>query len=255
MKIHSFFYGICFVMASINRTTNQIIMKRLILFSLLLSFTAPAFTQDINNLPFIEVTGIAEKEIIPNEIYISIALEERYDGKKNITLEEQEKSLKKGLLEIGIDLSQLSLSNANSDYIHVKWRKKDAINRAEYQILVTDAEAVGKVFQKLDELDIQNAHIAKVDHSNIENIKRETRIIAIKDAKEKANDLLTAIGESTGQALLVRENNFDYRPMITRNLNYNQEAGLSYAKVGPAPIEFQKLKINASVFVKFAIKQ
>lgn len=230
-------------------------MKRQVLLSLLLSFTAPAFTQDFNNLPFIEVTGIAEREIIPNEIYISIALEERYDGKKNITLEEQEKSLKTGLLDIGIDLKQLSLSNANSDYIQIKWRKKDAINRTQYQLLINNAEAVGKVFQKLDELDIQNAHIAKVDHSNIENIKRETRINAIKDAKEKATDLLTAIGESIGQALLVRENNFNYQPMVTRNLSYNQEDKMSYAKVGPAPIEFQKLKINASVFVKFAIKQ
>ncbi|PKP46668.1 MAG: hypothetical protein CVT95_06675 [Bacteroidetes bacterium HGW-Bacteroidetes-12] len=36
---------------------------------------------------YIEVTGTAEKEIIPDEIYISITIRERHEGKEKITID------------------------------------------------------------------------------------------------------------------------------------------------------------------------
>lgn len=44
---------------------------------------------------YIEVTGTAEKEIIPDEIYIAITIRERHEGKEKITIYKQSADLKK----------------------------------------------------------------------------------------------------------------------------------------------------------------
>jgi hypothetical protein len=59
-----------------------------ILFTLLaLTFTNLAAQETEKDAPYIEVTGMAEKEIIPDEIYIRIIIKERYDGRDKITIE------------------------------------------------------------------------------------------------------------------------------------------------------------------------
>ena len=63
------------------------------------------YVQPGQEKPFIEVVGNSEMEIIPNEIYISFTLKERMDGKKKITIEDQEKELKKQLQKAGFDLA------------------------------------------------------------------------------------------------------------------------------------------------------
>jgi hypothetical protein len=183
-------------------------MKTLKSLTILLLLAATVSGQEYsvkeNGKPYIEVTGIAEKEITPDEIYISITIRERHEGKNKITIEKREADLKEALQSIGVPLDNLSLSDKNANYIRVKWSKKDVITKAEYILKVEDALTVGKVFEKLDELKIVDAVISKVSHSKIREFKKEVRILAIKAAKEKADYLLNAIGEKTGQALIVR---------------------------------------------------
>lgn len=51
--------------------------------AILFSGTAYAQTQSsIEDKPFIEVNGVAEQEIIPDQIYISIVIREKYENKE-----------------------------------------------------------------------------------------------------------------------------------------------------------------------------
>lgn len=225
---------------------------------LLIAFSIASFAQVMvpEEKPYIEITGEAEKEITPDEIYISITLLENQDGKDNRSIETQEKELKKGLSELGVDLKNLTLSDAGSNYIKVKWLKKDAVGRTEYQLKVIDATMVGKVFEKLDQLKIQNAYIAKVDHSKMEIFEKEVRIEAIKDAKDRVDYLLTAIGETAGKPLIIRENANNFYPQVYRaqeNMMY-MKSSANMDAAADTSLDFKKIKIKASVYVKFAIK-
>lgn len=51
--------------------------------------------------PHIDVVGTAVKEIVPDEIYLSIIIKERYEGKEKIDVESQEIQLKNSLKEMG----------------------------------------------------------------------------------------------------------------------------------------------------------
>ena len=78
---------------------------------LLLTATVTVFgqttTENETEKPYIEVTGTAEKEIIPDEIYITITIKERHKGKEKITIEKQEIDLKEALKSIGVSLDNL----------------------------------------------------------------------------------------------------------------------------------------------------
>jgi nicotinamide mononucleotide adenylyltransferase len=149
---------------------------------------------NIEQKPYIELTGRAEKKIVPDEIYLSITIKERESGRDKITVEQQEKDLRQALTDLNIPLELLTVADAQADYIRVKWTKKDVISQSEYELKLSTAQQVADVFEKLDEMKIDNAFISKVSHSKIKEYRKEVEIQAIKNAKSKADYLLAAIG-------------------------------------------------------------
>lgn len=234
--------------------------KYLITMSFLLIFSIAAIsqteTEPANEVPFIEVTGTAEWEIIPDEIYINISLKERIEGKEKLTISKQKTDLKNAIASLGLSLDKLTLSDANANFVRVKFAKKDVIAKSEYVLEVNDARMVGKVFEKLDELNIQEAEVSRVDHSKMDSLRQEIRIKAIKAAKEKADYLLRAIDEKTGKALAVRE---DKATTFTNTNNYRHNTSSDLYSVNrwgevDKVIQFQKIKLKSSIYVKFAIQ-
>lgn len=229
-------------------------------FFLLLSISAFSQMQQstMDDIPNIEVTGTAKLEIVPDEIYISITLRERIEGRDEITIDKQEADLKNGLKAINVSLDSLFLSDTESDYIKISWGKRDVVTSKQFILKVGTAEVVGNVFKKLDELKIQDAYIQRVDHSNLVELKKQMRIEAIQAAKAKADYLLNAIGQETGPALIVRENaanvygnynQWNYRLNETQSISTKSDS-----EQNEPSVQFQKIKIEASIYVKFEIK-
>lgn len=227
--------------------------------------TILAFAQTNNSrteeAPYIEVTGIAEKEVIPDEIYIKIIIRERYINRTKVTIEEQEEKLKAAVKSIGIDLTNLFLSDANADYVKISWQKKDVLTKKDYTLKVSNATSVGQVFQELERLEITDASVLKVNHSKIDSLRKEVRIMAIKAAKEKADYLLKAIGEQTGKPLIVTETP---QPNIREEIaRMPLRSSANFISIDDVPasngnkvqeIQFQKIKLSSGVYVKFSIK-
>ena len=74
-----------------------------------------------------------------------------------------------------------------------------------YELIVNDGKTLGKIYQGLDRIDISNISIVKTSHSDIEKIRRETKLKALKAAKEKANDYAKVINQTIGKALFIQE--------------------------------------------------
>jgi uncharacterized protein YggE len=212
--------------------------------------------------PFIEVNGTAEKEVIPDEIYITIVIKERLVNREKLTVETQENNLKTSLKAIGIDLMNLAVADASADYVKITWQTKDVISKKEYLLKVSNATILAKVFEQLGTLEINDAYVKRVSHSKLDSLKKEVRIAAIKSAKEKADYLLTAIGEQTGKALVVKEiNASSYQNELSRNYNVNSKMSsanylnVDFSESSPKnEIQFQKIKITATLYTKFEIK-
>jgi len=215
--------------------------------------------EESSEKPYIEVVGTIEKEIVPDEIYISIRLSERQEGRDKISIEQQEEELKRAIQSLEIDLNNLSLKGLAANYRKVGWSKRDVMARSEYNLKVKDAQTAGQVFDKLEALKIKDANISKVDHSKIEEYKKETRISAIKAAKEKADYLLEAIGEKTGTPIYVQEVSLSEVNAYQQNRPaYNVLASNYYADPSSYKesdeLEFEKIIVRSSIYVKFGIQ-
>lgn len=234
-------------------------IKSIILSVLMTSLSSLAFSQNTDplaNARYIEVTGVAEMEVVPDEIYVTIIVRERANNKRKFSIEEQEKNLKNALQSIGIDLKNLSLANANADFVKVRWKKEDVITQKDYLLKVGDATTLSKVFSELDKLEIKDAYIQRVNHSRMELLKKEVKIKAIKNAKEKVDYLLGAIGEKAGKPLVINEN--DNSPMYMEAMNYRSK-NISMdidGNAAPEPeveLEFRKIKLQSNVYFKCSI--
>lgn len=207
---------------------------------------------------YIEVTGSAEMEIIPDEIYISVSLSERYDGREKVTLAVQDEKFFNAIKELGIPMGDVQLSDAVTDYSYYKWRKEDALATKDYIVLVHTAEMTSKLFKKLVDIDAENAKVTKVSHSKIEQYRKEVKIKAMKATHEKAEYMLEAIGQELGKPIVITELNEN---VLTTNyaqydMNSYRTANFMLADgyTMPAEISFQKIKLKYEIYGKFEIK-
>jgi uncharacterized protein len=209
--------------------------------------------------PYIEVVGKAEKTIVPDEIYLSITIKERESGRDKVSIGQQEEKLKNALKELSIPIENLSVSDAQADYIRIKWSKKDVVSQSEYELKLENATQVAKVLEKLDKLKIDNVYITRVSHSKIVNYWKEVRIMAIKAGKEKADYLLEAIGQKTGSAIIVKEISPNLANIIPgMNVRGSRDDGYETYIYGQtkfsSKITFKKIKLESNIYLKFEIE-
>lgn len=236
-------------------------MKGILLSIAILSISTLSYTQVatvLHEKSYIEVEGSADTLVVPDMIYLKIEIDERIDGKTKISIEDQEEEMKKTLIANGISLEDLSLSDANTDIVQVKW-KKQVLSISNYLLKVSSAKEVAMVFEKLNEIKINNIYIEKVNHTKYDAIVKEIEIKAMKDAKNRADYLLHAIGETAGKSLIVRHNITPYpypmmRTMATPNAIQLDENGSSLVKNERLDIQFSKIKIASNIYVKFEVK-
>lgn len=235
-------------------------MKKAITVLLLLSASilmAQTGEKNFIDQNYIEVTGKAEMEITPDEIFIRIQIREAdYKGKK---LAEMEKAMSDKLTELGIDISNdLKIKDLLSGFQNY-WLIKDEVSLTkEYQLLVHDAATAGKVFLELQKLNISRLSIVRVDNSKITDYRKEVKIAAIKAAREKAKALAMAVNQDIGRAIYIQE----IEPAIGM---YRSKAEGFYAKgvsntilseadASESNAEFEKIHLEYSMIVRFELK-
>ncbi len=238
-------------------------MKKII-FIVFIILTLNSFSQtgekNFIDQNYIEVTGKAEMEVIPNEIYLKIIVNEK-DLKGKQELQEVEKSMLEKLSEIGIDISkQLAIRDIASNF-QKYWLKGSEINSVkEYQLKVGNAKVAGQVIRELESLGLSNISIEKIEHSEIQKFRTEVKIMAMKAAKEKAISLTNAIDQNIGKAIYIQEmNNQVYNALQGRvaGLSNIVVRGYGYSdksKMEQMEIEFEKIKLEYSILARFEIE-
>lgn len=234
-------------------------MKNLLLITLLLMCNFTIAQKNFIDQNYIEVTGTIESEIIPDKIYLSIAINEN-DKKGKESVEEQESKMIKALKSMGINTDKkLSIEGFNSTFINYFLRKDDVLKVKQYTLLVHDTQTLANVFKTFDLLEISKVYISKIDHSNIENLKQEAKIKAIKMAKEKAKLFAQGIDQKVGKAIMISENSLRISNATPGSENAIIVRGYSSAIYGSNAnsnidlLDFKKITIVASMEAKFEL--
>lgn len=226
-------------------------MKNLLIAFALITTTIMNAQQQIQQKPFIEVSSEVKQQVTPDEIYLLISLRES-DSKGRISIDKQENDLKKALSSLGIDIKEdLKVSNANS-YYYYKIFKKDTYISKNFQLKVKDAKQVANVFEKLNDLKVSSVSISMLEYSKKEELLKELRMKAMKEAKDRATYMLSSIGETVGKPLEIHDNSF-YSPIMYRN--QPRIMAMEMKSTPPMPeLDFKKIELRTTVNAKFEIK-
>lgn len=203
---------------------------------------------------FIEVTGTAELEVTPNEIYLTIRLKEFEEGRVKTTLETIDKSFLNALTEAGIDTKNLELADAGL-LLGGRRRDRDVFREKTYQLKLSGAAEVEKFLSKMESVKADYVDIVRVDHSELTKLKLDVKVKALQIAKTKAQALAHSIGSELGKPILIREMSVEPYNLYTANAQYS--INLQYqdkAELKEYESSFKKIKLQAQVLVQFEIK-
>ena len=229
-------------------------MKRFILAAAVAFLALPAAAQVQEAFPsYIQVNGRAEREIVPDEFYLQIVINER-DSKGKVSVESQQRDMIAALKRLGVNVEkQLKVANLSSEF----FKKNTSVATAKYQLQLGSSAEVGKVWQALDGLGISNVSILKVSHSQLERYKSEVRVEAMRNAKQNAATLAEAIGQTIGKCFYVYDSNNDVMPVFYNNMAVMRSAKAFDAAEAAAeeePLDFKTIKLQYSVQAKFVLE-
>ena len=202
--------------------------------------------------PYIEVSGFAETEITPDEIYLRIELSENDKGNRR-RIEQQENNMLSKLRQLRIDIDKdLSVLNFSGFYRKKFLASNEVKKRKSYQLIVHDGKTMGEVFRALDNMDVSNFYILKTSHSKIEELKEENKVKALLQAKAKSESYAKALNQSIGKALYIQEtsNNNYYRTVGYADL---EEMVVSKSSEPIANLSLKPIKLTSNVLARFQL--
>jgi len=208
----------------------------------------------------IEVSGSAEIEITPDEIYIDISLREFKNKATKIDITILEEQLKKGVKEAGIASENLTISDVYGMNYADWWSKKkkdpDFMARKEYRLKLSNLDKVNIILGSVDAEGIEKVEISSYTHSKMEDYRKQVKTKALQAAKAKATYMLEGVGNTIDGIMEVQEINIDnysdYRTAVYSNSLIRLNSSSSSDESG-AP-SFKKIKVRAEVRAVFSIK-
>jgi len=238
-------------------------MNRIITLVVLCLLTTGIFAQAPNPFPkTINVTGSAEMEIIPDEIYVVVTLKEyEKKGTGKIDIERIKTDFLNSCKSIGLPDSTVTIAAYEGRNPRTPWNKKakdELFASISYQVKFNSSKKMDELVNKLDDNATQGFDVIQVSHSKIQEYRKLVKIQAIKAAKAKAEYLTEAVGEQLGVAVTITENQNEppVAPYYSRN-QLGWQSNVSFnngADSEGAGVDFKKIKLSMEMNVVFQIK-
>lgn len=233
-------------------------MKKTFLIALAIIMGLGAAYAQQNNT--IETSVNVRKEVIPDEIFISITINEK-DSKGKVSVENQEKQMIKALSSLGIDTkSSLTVDNMGSTLKQNTLRKDNIFISKRYTLKVSAAKDASNAIQALKEIDIAQTYVSRVAISDSleREVKNQLLAEAAQKAQENARILAEAVGCKAGKAVYIQNYySFDTAAgsrMLTVAYKAANDSSSNMQEESAQELEVTKKSLNITVNCKFLLE-
>lgn len=182
---------------------------------LLVLFTIASQAQELKQVPTINVAGEGKIKVAPDQASISISLETKGSDAKVVKKENDAKMdavlkfiKKSNIAKEDYQTQRVSL-NPNYDY---EKKKHNYMATQNVQILLKDLSKYDELMSGLVEIGINRIENVEFKSSKFIQLQSDARKLAIKDAKAKAEDFVSVLGQKVGKALTISDNSQSYTP-------------------------------------------
>ncbi|MGG7550660.1 SIMPL domain-containing protein [Chryseobacterium arthrosphaerae] len=196
----------------------------------------------------IEVTGVAEMEIEPDEIIFSIGI--KADNKNDLA--DNEKKLFETLKSAGVKNEDIKFKSMYQNIY-----SKTAKFTKNYQFKAGTKANIAKIFEDLNQKWVSSLNIAEVKNTKIADFRKAVKINALKAAKEKADYLLESMGKKTGNAIEIVEIE-DYTSDTVLPVAYKSRMANVQMEAADAPVDYsfdniENIKLRYSIKTRYEI--
>ena len=206
------------------------------------------------------VTGTAEMEVVPDEIYVQVHLKEyEKKGSGKVAIDKIKGDFLGLVKRMGLPDSLISIAafdGASNPWLRKKNKKGELYAGIAYTLKLKNSQQVDQLVNGLDDEATQNFFIERTAYSKMEDLKKTLKMAAIKAAKEKATYLTAAIDEKLGAAVTINEPVEYYVPFYhhrTANVSMKDMAQMEGGAADAMTVDFRKIKIKYDVAVTFAL--
>ena len=206
-------------------------------------------------VPQISVTGEGKVKVVPDQAIIRVGFQNSGKDAKEVKAlnDEVVDKVIKFLKKSGIPATDYKTNNV-SLYKSYDYEKKKYNFQASQSLSITlkDLSKYDEITMGLNDAGVNSIQGVEFKSSKMETYEREARKKAMENAKQKAADYVSVLGQKVGKALLITDNSQSYipQPMYKGNM-------MAMATDASAPREtlaVGELEINTNVSVTFALE-
>ena len=189
-------------------------MKKLTFMTMLLFATALQ-AQEIKQIPVVNVSGEGKIKVEPDQALITISVETKGNDAADVKKENDKKMdavlkliKKANIAQQDFQTQRVSL-NPNYDY---EKKKNYYLATQTVQILLKDLSKYDALMEGTVDAGINRINNVEFKTSKLLQLQSDARKLAIKDAKTKADDFVSVLGQKLGKAITISDNSAGYNP-------------------------------------------
>ncbi|QSB28751.1 SIMPL domain-containing protein [Flavobacterium sp. CLA17] len=189
-------------------------MKKLVLF-LTIMFMTMSYGQEIKQIPQINVNGEGKVKVAPDQVCISATVETKGNNAKDVKKQNDEKmdAVLKFIKKMNIPTADFKTKQVALNPIYDYEKKKTTYNAAQtVEIVLKDLSKYDELMEGLVGQGINRLDNVSFESSKLAQYQSEARKLAIKDAKAKAEDYVSVLGQKVGKAYTISDNSQVYHP-------------------------------------------
>ncbi len=230
-------------------------MKKAILI-LALVFMANSYAQEIKQIPMINVSGEGKVKVAPDQVLISISIETKGTKAEDVKRENDKKMdgilrfiKKSSIAPEDFQTQRISL-NPNYDY---EKKKSNYVATQTLHILLKDLSKYDTLMEGLVSEGINRIDTVEFKTSKLVQLQSDARKLAIKDAKAKAEDFVSVLGQKVGKAIVISDNSQPYSPQPQPRM-YAMKSMAMDESATKETLAIGEIEILANVSVSFVLE-
>ncbi|GAA4136176.1 SIMPL domain-containing protein [Flavobacterium chungbukense] len=217
-------------------------------------FMTMSYGQEIKQIPLINVNGEGKVKVAPDQVCISATVETKGNNAKDVKKQNDEKmdAVLKFIKKMNVPTADFKTKQValNPQYDYEK--KKTSYNATQtVEIVVKDLSKYDELMEGLVQQGINRIDRVSFESSKLAQYQSEARKLAMKDAKVKAEEYVSVLGQKVGKAFTISDNSQVYHPQPMYAAMRMKEADAMGSS--NETLAIGEIEITANVSVSFVL--
>jgi len=187
--------------------------KVLVLATFFIAFLT--YGQEIKQIPQINISGEGKIKVVPDQVLILATVETKGNNVKDVKKQndQQMEAILKLLKSMNLAPSDYKTKRVSLNPQYDYEKKKHSYNATQtIEILMKDLSKYDELMEGLVNQGINRIDNVTFQSSKLAQYQSEARKLAMKDAKMKAEEYVSVLGQKVGAAITITDNSQTYFP-------------------------------------------